>query len=155
MQIIWSQIPVDCSPGPFPLQSVTATGREPGHISHHALSSSGHTRRSHLRTMHEISDRSRWSDIFHNSSALVKALAVRALPRGQPHVRLRPPRRPFGPRCMLSASLSASCLRCFGTLPIIPTTSLSYTDQICPRRIAAFRAQATKGSSVLRTRKPL
>jgi hypothetical protein len=36
-----------------------ATGREPGHVSHHALSSSGHTRRSHLRAMHEIEDR-RW-----------------------------------------------------------------------------------------------
>jgi DNA-binding winged helix-turn-helix (wHTH) protein len=36
-----------------------------------------------------------------------------------------------------------------------PTTSLSCADQICPRRIAAFRAQATKGSGVLRLRKPL
>ena len=36
-----------------------------------------------------------------------------------------------------------------------PTTSLSCADQICPRRIAAFRVQATKGSSVLRPRKPL
>jgi hypothetical protein len=36
-----------------------------------------------------------------------------------------------------------------------PTTSLSCADQICPRRIAAFWAQATKGSGVLRPRKPL
>jgi len=40
-------------------------------------------------------------------------------------------------------------------LPISPTTSLSCADQIFPRRIAAFRAQATKGSGVLRPRKPL
>jgi hypothetical protein len=31
---------------------------------------------------------------------------------------------------------------------INPTTSLSRADQIYPRRIAAFRAQATKGSGV-------
>jgi hypothetical protein len=37
----------------------------------------------------------------------------------------------------------------------IPTTTLSCTDQICPRRIAAFRVLATKGRGVLRTRKPL
>ena len=36
-----------------------------------------------------------------------------------------------------------------------PTTSLSCADQICTRRIAAFRSQATKESGVLRTRKPL
>jgi hypothetical protein len=36
-----------------------------------------------------------------------------------------------------------------------PTTSLSCADQICTRRIAAFRAQVTKGSGVLRTHKPL
>ena len=36
-----------------------------------------------------------------------------------------------------------------------PTTSLSCADQICPLSIAAFRAQATKGSGVLRPRKPL
>jgi hypothetical protein len=36
-----------------------------------------------------------------------------------------------------------------------PTTSLSYADRICTRRIAAFRSQATKRRGVLRTRKPL
>ena len=36
-----------------------------------------------------------------------------------------------------------------------PTTSLSCADKICPRRITAFRAQATKGRGVLHTRKPL
>src|SRR4029450_10455399 len=36
-------------------------------------------------------------------------------------------------------------------LPFIgSTTSLSCTDQICARRITAFRSQATKGSGVLR-----
>jgi hypothetical protein len=38
---------------------------------------------------------------------------------------------------------------------IILTTSLSCADQICPRRITVFRAQATKGSGALRPRKPL
>src|SRR5262249_46489180 len=38
---------------------------------------------------------------------------------------------------------------------LTPTTSLQCVDQICPRRIAAFRAQVTKGSGVLRPRKPL
>src|SRR5262249_49246714 len=37
----------------------------------------------------------------------------------------------------------------------ILTASLSCAEQICPCRIAAFRAQATQGSSVLRPRKPL
>jgi hypothetical protein len=37
----------------------------------------------------------------------------------------------------------------------IPTTSLSCADQIFPRRIAAFRARATKVRGVLRTAKPL
>src|SRR5215510_9902477 len=36
-----------------------------------------------------------------------------------------------------------------------PTTSLSCADQICTCGIAAFRAQATKGSGVLHTRNPL
>ena len=40
-------------------------------------------------------------------------------------------------------------------IPSIPTTSLSCADQICPRRIAPFRAPATNGSGVLRTPKPL
>src|SRR2546426_7632025 len=35
-----------------------------------------------------------------------------------------------------------------------PTTSLSCADQICTRRIAAFRSQATKESGVLHTHKP-
>src|SRR5437870_8364062 len=38
---------------------------------------------------------------------------------------------------------------------VSPTTSLSCATQICSRRIAAFRTQATKGSGVLRSRKPL
>jgi hypothetical protein len=38
---------------------------------------------------------------------------------------------------------------------INPTTSLLCAEQICPRRIAAFRAQATKGRGILRSRKPL
>jgi hypothetical protein len=41
------------------------------------------------------------------------------------------------------------------TVAITPTKSLSCADQICPRRITAFRAQATKGKGILRTRKPL
>src|SRR5215813_7763045 len=35
------------------------------------------------------------------------------------------------------------------SLTYTPTTSVSCTDQVCPRRIPAFRAQATKGGDVL------